>query len=239
MTSIQAAGAGKRRARRCDARGRCPRRTDARNLHAVRGEYLLMAAALLRIVPTFAMEAVTMTPPSGGDDWGALMGAAQGGHGGAYRRLLAEVRDWLLRFYGRRLPPAQVEDAVQETLIAIHEKRHTYDPDRPFKPWLIAIARYKWIDRLRAMARHAHDELPGTLSVGDHNDAVVSATVLAELLSLLKPAQQEAIRLVKLDGFSIEETSARTGQSISLVKVNIHRGLAKLAAIVQERQHVD
>ena len=66
------------------------------------------------------------------------MVAAQQGNAGAYRRLLDELRKWLCRFYARRLPPAMVEDAVQDALIAIHDKRHTYDPERPFKPWLVA-----------------------------------------------------------------------------------------------------
>lgn len=167
------------------------------------------------------------------DEWGELMAAAQGGHGGAYRRLLGELRQWLIRYYARRLPPALVDDAVQETLIAIHDKRHTYDPTRPFRPWLAAVARHKWIDRLRAMARERTDALPEDIATGDHEQAVVSATVLRDLLSTLKPAQADAIRLVKLEGYSIEEASARTGQSGSLVKVNIHRGLARLAAIVR------
>ncbi len=163
-------------------------------------------------------------------EWGALMAAAQTGHGGAYRRLLGEVRPWLLRYYARRLPPGSVDDAVQEAMIALHAKRATYDPARPFGPWLAAIARYKWIDRLRAMKRTAADALPETLAVGDHESAVTSATVLAELLATLKAPQAAAIRLVKLDGLSIDEAAAATGQSASLVKVNIHRGLARLAA---------
>jgi len=166
------------------------------------------------------------------DQWGAWMAAAQGGHGGAYRRLLGELRQWLLRYFARRLPPAQVEDAVQETLIAIHEKRHTYDPARPFRPWLAAVARYKWIDRLRAMGRERTDALPDTIGIEDHESGVTSAVLLRDLIARLKPAQQQAIRLVKLDGYSVEEASARTGQSPSLVKVNIHRGLKQLAAIV-------
>jgi DNA-directed RNA polymerase specialized sigma24 family protein len=79
------------------------------------------------------------------------------------------------------------------------------------------------------MKRTAADELPDDLSVGDHESAITSATVLTALLGELKPAQAEAIRLVKLSGLSIEETALRTGQSASLVKVNIHRGLARLA----------
>ena len=180
------------------------------------------------------------TPPMSGagpDEWGKLMAAAQAGNGGAYRRLLGELRAWLAGFYARRLPSAQVDDAVQDALIAIHEKRHTYDPARPFKPWLAAVARYKWIDRLRSMARHLGDELPEDLAVPDHEHAVTSAVVLGELMASLKPAQQVAIRLVKIEGFSVEEAAARTGQSASLIKVNIHRGLAKLAAILQGQAH--
>ncbi len=173
------------------------------------------------------------------DEWGALMSAAQSGNGGAYRRLLDELRVWLMRYYARRLPPGAVDDAVQDTLIAIHEKRHTYDPKRPFRPWLAAVARYKWIDRLRAMGRRATEELPDDLSVGDHESAVTSAAVLGQLLAELKPAQAEAIRLVKLEGYSVAEASAQTGQSNSLIKVNIHRGLARLALIVQRQTDVE
>lgn len=163
------------------------------------------------------------------------MVAAQQGNAGAYRRLLDELRKWLCRFYARRLPPAMVEDAVQDALIAIHDKRHTYDPERPFKPWLVAVARYKWIDRLRSMGRATTEELPDDIAVEDHESSVTSSVVLAQLMTELKPAQAEAIRLVKIEGFSVEEASARTGQSGLLIKVNIHRGLARLAAIVQKQ----
>lgn len=159
--------------------------------------------------------------------------AAQGGDRDSYRLLLDELQLWLRRYYRRRLPPDAVDDAVQEALIAVHTKRHTWDPARPFAPWLAGIARYKWIDRLRNLTATRTEELPETLSVGDHGDDVLSATVLAQLLSTLKPAQAEVIRLVKLDGLSIEEAAALTGQSESLVKVNIHRGLARLSRTVE------
>ena len=168
-------------------------------------------------------------------DWGALMMAAQAGDAGLYRRLLDEIGTWLRRYFARRLPPAMVDDAVQDTLLAIHQKRHTYDPARPFAPWLAAIARYKWIDRLRAMKAAPTEPMAEDLPVPDHGEAVVSAHSLEKLLTELKPAQAEAIRLVKLLGYSIEEASAQTGQSTSLVKVNIHRGLTRLMAIVQAR----
>lgn len=169
------------------------------------------------------------------DHWGALMVAAQGGSGGAYRRLLSEIDPWLHRFYARRLPPAMVEDAAQEAMIAVHAKRHTYEPGRPFRPWLAAIARYKWIDRLRAMGRDTTDALgDAEVGVDGHERSVTSAIVLDGLLARIKPAQAEVIRLVKLSGYSIEEAAAATGQSESLVKVNIHRGLGKLSGMVGE-----
>lgn len=171
--------------------------------------------------------------------WGALMAAAQRGEAAPYRRLLAELRPWLLRYFGRRLPPSMVEDAVQDTMIAIHAKRHTYDPARPFDAWLAGVARYKWIDRLRSASRHAADELPETLATPDHEAAVTSATALERLMATLKPAQSDVIRLVKLEGLSIEDAAARTGQSASLVKVNIHRGLARLANIVEGQNDAD
>lgn len=161
------------------------------------------------------------------------MAAAQAGDAPAYRRLLDALRPWLQRYFARRLPPSAVDDAVQETMIAIHAKRHTYDPGRPFGPWLAGIARYKWIDRLRATARHAADELPDSLSTPDHESSVTSAVALRSLMATLKGPQADAIRLVKLEGLSIEEAAARTGQSPSLVKVNIHRGLARLARLVE------
>ncbi|MFZ4688574.1 MAG: sigma-70 family RNA polymerase sigma factor [Polymorphobacter sp.] len=185
------------------------------------------------------MAAMTVPVPEDRYGWGALMAAGQRGEAAPYRRLLGELRPWLLRYFSRRLPPSSVEDAVQETLIAIHSKRHTYAPDRPFGPWLAGIARYKWIDRLRIAGRHAADELPETLSTPDHDSAVTSAAALHGLMATLKPAQADVIRLVKLDGLSIEEAAARTGQSVALVKVNIHRGLGRLAKIIESSRDAD
>jgi RNA polymerase sigma factor (sigma-70 family) len=168
-------------------------------------------------------------------DWRTLMVAAQSGNAGVYRRLLTEVGAWLHRYYAKRLPSAMVDDAVQEALLAVHEKRHTYDPARPFGPWLAAIARYKWIDRLRAMKAASMEELSDDLAVLDHGEAVQSARSLELLLAKLKPSQAEVIRLVKLQGLSIEEAATQTGQTISLVKINIHRGLGRLSLLVQDQ----
>jgi len=171
--------------------------------------------------------------------WSALMAAAQEGDGVAYRTLLTEVGAWLRRYYARRLPPSFVDDTVQDTLLAIHQKRHTYDPARPFEFWLAAVARHKWIDRLRAQKRAPTEALHDGIAVADHGDAVTSAWSLEALLHQIKPAQAEVIRLVKLQGLSIEEAAARTGQSASLVKVNIHRGLGRLQVLAEGQSDAD
>ena len=129
-----------------------------------------------------------------------------------------------------------VEDAAQDTLLALHTCRHTYEPGRPFKAWLAAIARYKWIDRLRALAHEPAtsraEDVSDHLAVDDHGSAVTSSLLLGELLNRLKPAQSEVIKLVKLEGLSVEEASERTGQSASLVRVNVFRGVARFKAMI-------
>ncbi len=78
-----------------------------------------------------------------------LMDKAQGGDAAAYRALLGGCRDWLLRYYARRIVPQMIDDLVQDTLVSLHSKRASFDAARPFYPWLAAIARYRWIDALR------------------------------------------------------------------------------------------
>lgn len=168
-----------------------------------------------------------------------MMAAAQSGDAHAYKTLLAELAVWLRRYYARRLPTAMTEDAVQDVLLAIHEKRHTYDPSRPFGPWLAAIARYKWIDRLRSLRAEATEPLDDNLGIPDHGEAVIAGSTFQQLLAELKPPQAEAIRLVKLEGYSVEEASRATGQSNSLIKVNIHRGLKRLASIIRANSDAD
>jgi RNA polymerase sigma-70 factor (ECF subfamily) len=160
------------------------------------------------------------------------MVAAQSGESKAYEQLLREIDVWLRRYYARRLPHPASEDARQEALLAIHAKRQTYAPSRSFGAWVMAIARYKWIDRVRDASRFAALPLDDEISTEDHGGAAISAAAVDGLLRRLKPAQASAIRLVKLKGLSIARASGATGQSAALVKVNIHRGLKKLAALV-------
>ena len=163
--------------------------------------------------------------------WGRLMAAEKAGEGLVYEQLLRELDVWLRRYYARRLPPPAAEDARQEALMAIHANRHRYTPSRPFGAWVTAIARYKWIDRIRDASRFKAIELDEHIFIEDHGDAAISAAAVDDLLGQLKPDQANVIRLVKLQGLSIERASRATGQSVALVKVNIHRGLKKLTAL--------
>lgn len=164
-----------------------------------------------------------------------LAALSQQGDQAAYRTLLTSFREWLLRYYRRKVPPDQIEDLVQNTLLSVHRKLASYDPERPVIPWLAAIARYRFVDHLRIVYQTAKeaeldDDLP---AVADEGADVTARLSLERLFETLPNAQQRAIELVKIEGCSIREASASLGQSESLVKVNIHRGLKRLAALIE------
>jgi len=164
-----------------------------------------------------------------------LMAKAQAGDKSAYNVLLAEAGMWLERYFRRRVPPHQLDDLVQDVLLALHSKRATYDTTRPFLPWLAAIARYRWVDHLRKVYKHESDALEEGDAFEDSAEDVVEARVSLERLFVhLTDSQAQAIELVKIEGHSISEAAERTGQSESLVKVNIHRGLKKLSALIEK-----
>lgn len=162
-----------------------------------------------------------------------LMVNAQKGDRQSYVVLLEESGGWLRRYFARRVAPAFLDDLVQETLISLHRKLASYDPSRPFIPWLAAIARYRWVDQLRRIYRAAEVSTGEEPSSAADEDAVSARLSLDRLFEHLPERQARVIRLVRIDGCSIAEAAAATGQSESLVKVNIHRGLRKLAAIVE------
>jgi RNA polymerase sigma-70 factor (ECF subfamily) len=161
------------------------------------------------------------------------------GDAAAHRTFLAEAAQVLRGYYRRRLPsdPAEAEDLVQETLIALHTRRSSYDPSYPVTAWMHAIARYRLIDHYRRVKRRgvavpiddAQDVF--TESSAEAVDARQDAAVL---LAKLPPKQREAIRLVKLEEKSVREASAITGWSESDIKVSIHRGLKTLARLMRE-----
>lgn len=163
-----------------------------------------------------------------------LMAMAQQGDQLAYRTLLVECGNWLRRYFSRRVPPGHLDDLIQETLLALHHKLATYDPDRAFLPWLAAIARYRWVDHLRRIYRAEETELEEELIGGSDEPAIAARISLERLFEQLPSAQARAIELVKIEGLSVAEASRACGQSESLIKVNIHRGLKKLTAMIEK-----
>lgn len=153
----------------------------------------------------------------------------------AYRTFLQKLSVHLRAFLGRRLYgwPDEVEDLVQECLLAMHNQRHTYQSDQPLTAWVHAIARYKMIDLLRAKrGREAlHVPLDDELAVfAESAEAASDARRdIGTLLKTLPDRHRLPIEQVKLEGLSVAEAARRTGMSESAVKVGIHRGLKALA----------
>ncbi|HJU22193.1 MAG TPA: sigma-70 family RNA polymerase sigma factor [Casimicrobiaceae bacterium] len=168
----------------------------------------------------------------------ALLIDALAGDAPAYRAFLRELAVHLRQFLRRRFRdrPDDIEDLVQECLIAVHDKRHTYDASQPLTPWLQAIARYKLADHWRrARIEVASDDVEEALDIlaEGANDAADAKRDVAKLLGRLPEKQRLPIVHVKIEGLSVAETAGITGMSMSAVKVGIHRGLKALAAIVR------
>jgi RNA polymerase sigma-70 factor (ECF subfamily) len=169
----------------------------------------------------------------------ALMVAGLGGDATAYRSLLDGLSRRLRAYYKGKLARAgrgatEAEDLVQEVLLAIHVKRHTYDPSEPLTPWVHTIARYKLIDYLRRTRTAKSvplDEDPEVLAQDD-GLATESSHDVRKLLARLPEKVRCAIECVKLEGRSVAEAAVHCGISESGVKINIHRGLQKLAALI-------
>ncbi|WBY16559.1 sigma-70 family RNA polymerase sigma factor [Erythrobacteraceae bacterium WH01K] len=166
-----------------------------------------------------------------------LMRKSQLGDKRAYAVLLDECAAWLQRNFPKRVPRHQLDDLVQDVLVSLHRKRASWDPDRAFMPWLAAIARYRWVDHLRRVYRSAEDELRDADAPHDSEEEAVMARMSLDRLFVQLPEKQaDVIELVTIEGLSIAEAPRRTGQSESLVKVNIHRGLKKLSAMVEKAE---
>ena len=167
----------------------------------------------------------------------ALMVGGMGGNARAYQALLRLCADRLRIYFRRRLigREADVEDLVQETLIAIHAKRSTYDPARPFTAWLHAIARYRLIDHLRREGRRQVMPIDDAMEPSDEGsgDALLAEMDIASLLAGLTAKQSAAIRLTRIEGYSVREASRISGQSEPAVKVNVHRGIGRLVAAIR------
>lgn len=165
-----------------------------------------------------------------------LAALSQRGDRKAYAAFLGECQHWLKRYFVRKVGAEYLDDLVQETLLSIHAKLASFDPSRPILPWLAAIARYRWVDQLRRIYKAGGDaelceDIPG---IDDLESEIAARISLDRLFALLPERQVQAIELVKIEGLSVAEAASASGQSKSLVKVNIHRGLKKLAALIEK-----
>jgi RNA polymerase sigma-70 factor (ECF subfamily) len=158
------------------------------------------------------------------------MALAQRGDGIAYRALLDDMSPVVVRFLGRRLHDREeVADACQDTFLAVHRARHTYQPRRPIEPWIFAIARNVAIDYARRRLRRSRYEIL--------TDAAPEATPEAErdtgtrldsLLRTLPNRQREAVQLLKVQGLTVAEAAARAGTTPTALKIRAHRAYVTL-----------
>lgn len=167
--------------------------------------------------------------------WSMLMAAAQDGDRGAYNALLRDILPQIRAVCRARLrQPADVDDAVQDTLLSLHALRHTYDPARPFRPWLNSIAERRAIDRLRKMGRTSGresniedlaDGIGATPAVGT---ARLEAEELRRAVATLPESQRQAVLLAKLQERPLKEAAQISGMSVGALKIATHRAVAAL-----------
>lgn len=175
------------------------------------------------------------------DEWTGLMQSAIEGDSVAYDRLLRAVTP-VLRAAARKglvragQPVDQSEDIVQEILLALHLKRHTWDTDSPLAPWLFAIARNKLIDALRRRGRRVFVNIDDFLNIipSEPPQEPVRAGEVAAHLDGLPARQRDVMRLIAVESASIKDTAAKLTMSKGAVRVAMHRGLARLAKLRKE-----
>jgi RNA polymerase sigma factor (sigma-70 family) len=184
-------------------------------------------------------------PPRAGEgreggtrDWSGLMARAQDGDRHAYRALLEDMTPYLRAMAARRFKePSDAEDAVQDVLLTVHAVRHTYDPGRPFGPWLAAIANRRIIDRLRRHIRarsreielsDQHETFSSDAANLHFDDASADSAALHAAIATLAPDQRVAINLLKLKEMSLKEAALASGRSVSALKVAVHRAIKSL-----------
>src|SRR6201984_1974525 len=176
------------------------------------------------------------------DEWTGLMRSAVSGDSAAYHRLLKAITPVLRAAARRGLARAgqgvdQFEDIVQDVLLAVHLKRHTWDANAPFAPWLFAIARNKLIDALRRRGRRVFvniDDFAETIP--DESAAeTASPSEIAAQLQTLPPRQRDVLQSIAVERASIKETAAKFAMSEGAVRVALHRALTSLTAKLREQ----
>jgi RNA polymerase sigma-70 factor (ECF subfamily) len=171
------------------------------------------------------------------EEWATLMRAAIDGDGAAYRNLLqalsVSLRAAVRRGFAQAgAPLGDVEDVVQETLLALHLKRNTWDPSQPLGPWVRAIARHKLIDALRRRGRRIQVPIESVLETlaAEESSGGVDRQDAVRLVDGLSGRQKEVVRAISLEGQSIRDVAQRLQMKEVAVRVALHRGLKALAA---------
>lgn len=169
------------------------------------------------------------------------MQQAQAGDAAAYGRLLAEVAVRMRRLVRRRAPwlsPSDVEDLVQDILLSLHQARATWDPSRPFLPWMVAIARARLADNARRYARRAAIDLAVSdlaetfcdIPTNSTSETVVNLMSVRKAMRDLTPAERQAVELLRLRAMSLKEAAEASGSTVAALKVAIHRAMRKMKA---------
>lgn len=176
--------------------------------------------------------------------WQGLMKAAQDGNNAAYLKLLAEILPVLRRVVRNRWRSNEgAEDIVQEILISIHAVRHTYDPSRPFLPWMVTICSRRIADAARrSTSRSAYETtvetMPETFAGDDaktEQETSDDQEAIRVALADLPEGQRQAIELMKIQGLSLEEASAQTGKSVAALKVTVHRAVKAMREALERK----
>ncbi len=173
-------------------------------------------------------------------DWSLLMARGQQGDAESYRRLLQSITPYLRALAHRfSLSGADLEDGVQDVLLTVHSIRHTYDPTRPFGPWLTAVARHRLLDRLRRRARQAGRETELTEAhetfaavETNHPELAGEAGRLKAAIAALPEGQRRAVEMLKLKEMSLKEAAKASGQSETALKVSVHRAIKRLRVLM-------
>lgn len=180
--------------------------------------------------------------------WAEAMRAERQGDAAAYQRLLKEIADLLRKLVRKRLSQLglqtyEAEDLVQEILIGLHAKRHTWDSDRPFMPWLFAITRYKFIDGARRLRRDASRRFDLTyedlaeIAEAPAEDLDRATLDIERHLAALPQGQQAVVRAIAIEGASVKAAAGKLNTSEGAIRVTFHRALAKLkAAALREKE---
>lgn len=180
-----------------------------------------------------------MTKQDDFSEWGTLMAAAQAGDKDSYARLLREIVPMLRRVSRRKwsmAANADVEDLVQDVLLSLHSVRHTYDPTRPFVPWLLAILHHRLVDAMRRSVRCRANEIAtddfeetfAEVAANTHEAWTDDGAALHKAIAALPDGQRQAVELLKLRELSLKEAAEKTGLSVSALKVATHRAMKAL-----------